>query len=110
MHIYIDESGIFSNPANKPNVASLVVALTVPSTHKVKLFREFNELSRKLPTQDGEVKGRLLDEPQVASVISLLTKYDCIVEINAIDIALHTEEQLARYQKEICDAIAGWAT
>jgi hypothetical protein len=96
MHIYIDESG--------------VIALTVPSTHKVKLFREFSQLSTELPTQEGEVKGKLLDEPQVAAVISLLSKYDCIVEINAIDIALHTDEQLSRYQKESCDAIAGWAT
>ena len=90
MHIYIDESGIFSNPNSKPNVASVVVALTVPSTYKVKLFREFSKLSEGLPTKDGEVKGRLLDEAQVASVVSLLAKYDCLVEINSIDIALHT--------------------
>lgn len=110
MHIYIDESGIFSNPESKPNVASVVAALTIPSTHKVKLFREFSQLSEHLPTQDGEVKGRLLDESQVASVVSLLAKYDSLVEINAIDIALHTEEQLAKYQEGICNAVAGWAT
>jgi hypothetical protein len=110
MHIYIDESGIFNNPENKENVASVVAALTIPSAYKVKLFRAFSELSEHLPTNEGEVKGRLLDEPQVASVVSLLAKYDCIIEINAIDIALHTEDQLAKYQEGICNAVAGWAT
>jgi hypothetical protein len=110
MHIYIDESGVFSNPSNKPNVASVVVALTVPSSNRVKLFNEFRELALELPTEDGEVKGRLLDESHVASVSALLGRYDCIVETNAIDIALHTEDQLKEYQTAICDAIAGWAT
>jgi len=110
MHIYVDESGVFSNPQSKPNVASVVAALTVPSTHKVKLFREFSVLAEDLPTEDGEVKGRLLDEAQVESVVSLMRKFDCIVEINAIDIGLHTEDQLTRYQTEICNAVAGWAT
>lgn len=101
MHIYIDESGVFSNPSNKPNVASVVVALTVPSSYKVKLFNEFRKLALELPTEDGEVKGRLLDESHVARVSALLGKYDCIVEINAIDIAFHTEDQLKEYQTAI---------
>lgn len=110
MHIYVDESGIFGNPANKPNVASLVVALTVPSTYKAKLFQKFRELAATLPTEDGEVKGRLLDEEQIASVLRPLAKFDCIVEINVIDLGIHTDDQLAEYQKGICEIIAGWAT
>lgn len=110
MHIYIDESGVFSNPANKPHIASVVVALTVPSTYKVKLFDEFRELSLGLPNEDGEVKGTLLDESQMATVQALLAKYDCVVEINAIDLGIHTDEQLTEYQTAICNTIAGWAT
>jgi hypothetical protein len=110
MHIYIDESGIFSNPANKANYASVVVALTVPSTHKATLFKRFRELAATLPTDDGEVKGRLLDEDQIAAVLRLLAKFDCIVEINVIDLGIHTDDQLVEYQKGICEIIAGWAT
>ena len=110
MHIYIDESGIFSNPANRPNVASLVVDLTVPSAFKAALFKSFRKLAPTLPTEDGEVKGRLLDEEQIATVLQLLAKFDCIVEINVIDLGIHTDDQLAEYQKGTCEIIAGWAT
>jgi hypothetical protein len=87
-----------------------LIALTVPSTYKVKLFDEFQELSLELPSEDGEIKGRLFDENQMASVHALLAKYDCVVEINAIDLGIHTDEQLTEYQTAICKAIAGWAT
>jgi len=110
MHIYIDESGIFNNPANKRNVASCVVALIIPSTYKLKLFKEFLTLAQHWPKEDGEVKGRLLGEDQIAALTDLLQKYDCIVEINAIDLGIHTQADLDEFHRGTCEQIAGWAT
>lgn len=92
------------------NVASCVAALIVPSTYKVKLFREFSSLSHSWPKADGEVKGKLLDETQIAATIRLLQKYDCLIEINVIDLGIHTEEDLNEFQNGVCDQIAGWVT
>jgi hypothetical protein len=110
VHIYIDESGIFSNPAKKPNVASVVAALVIPSQHKVRVFTEFEKLSANWPHVDGEIKGRALNERQITATAKLLQKYNCVVEMNVIDIGIHTDDELDKYQKQMCDQIAGWAT
>jgi hypothetical protein len=107
---YIDESGIFSNPANKPNIASVVAALIVPSRNKVRVFDEFREVSAEWPHDEDEIKGRLLNERQITTTAKMLQRYDCVVEMNIIDIGIHTEEELAEFQKGMCDQIAGWAT
>ena len=110
MHVYIDESGIFSNPNSKPNVASVVAALIIPSTYKAQVFAKFKELTAEWPHEDDEIKGRLLDEAQIAAAIGLLREYDSLVEVNVIDLGIHTEEELAEFQKGTCEMIAGWAT
>jgi len=103
MHIYIDESGIFSNPANKSNVASCVVALVIPSARKVKLFKEFKALTSNWVGSGDEVKGRNLDEVQIASVVALLQRYDVILEITAIDLGLHTQDEITAFKKRQAD-------
>ncbi len=110
MHIYIDESGIFSNPADKPNVASVVAALIVPSANKVRLFREFKDLSSNWPHEDEEIKGKLLDEEEIAATTGLMQKHDCLAEMNVIDLGMHSDEELAEFQKGVCDQIRAWAT
>ena len=99
MHIYIDESGIFSNPANKENVASCISALAVPTTKKKELFKQFKALTRNWRDANGEVKGSNLDEPQVASIIALLRKFDVILELVVIDLGLHTEDEITKYKE-----------
>lgn len=110
MHIYIDESGIFSNPQSQPNVASIVAALIIPSTYKAKVFSEFSKLSADWPHEDVEIKGRLLDERQIAAAVNLLQEFDCLAEMNVIDLGIHTEEELSEFQEGMCKIIAGWAT
>ena len=105
MHIYIDESGIFSNPTNKSNVASCVVALVIPSSKKVKLFNEFKSLTTNWKPPGEEVKGRNLNEDQVAQVVLLLQRYDVILEITAIDLGLLTENEIADFKKKQADKI-----
>lgn len=105
MHIYIDESGVFSNPANKDNVVSCVAALAIPSSKKVKLFKDFKSLSSEWVSLGEEVKGRSLDEDQIALVVALLQKYDVILEIIAIDLGLHTQDEITAFKKRQADGV-----
>jgi Protein of unknown function (DUF3800) len=106
MHIYIDESGIFRNPANKDNVASCIAALAVPTTKKKELFKQFKALTRNWRDKNGEVKGSKLDEPQIASIIALLRKFDVILELIVIDLGLHTEEEITKFKEiQVSDMI-----
>ena len=98
MHIYIDESGIFSNPADKDNVASCIAGLAVPTTKKKELFKQFKALTRNWRDKNGEVKGSKLDEPQIASIIALLRKFDVILELIVIDLGLHTEGEITKFK------------
>jgi hypothetical protein len=107
MHIYIDESGIFSNPANKDNVACCIAALAVPTTKKKELFKQFKTLTRKWRDKNGEVKGSKLDEPQIASIIALLRKFDVILELVVIDLGLHTEEEITKYKELQVNSMIG---
>jgi hypothetical protein len=99
MHIYIDESGIFRNPANQENVASCIAALAVPTTKKKELFKQFKALTYNWKDDNGEIKGTNLDEPEIASVISLLQKFDVILELVIIDLGLHTDDEITKFKE-----------
>jgi len=99
MHIYIDESGIFRNPANKDNVASCIAALAVPTSKKKELFKQFKARTLNWRDKNGEVKGSKLDEPQIASIIDLLQKFDVILELIVIDLGLHTEDEITKFKE-----------
>ena len=73
MHIYIDEAGVFISDPN--HTATLVAALVIPTSTKVKLFQEFTAMSAPWPRYKGEIKGSKLDEPHVAQVVSLLHRH-----------------------------------
>lgn len=109
MHIYIDESGIFRKPADKDNVASCLAALVIPSSTKVKLINEYLEISAEWPREKGEIKGRLLDEDQIAEIAALLQRYDALLEINAIDLGLHTEQEITEFKNNTANIMFGWA-
>jgi hypothetical protein len=98
MHIYLDESGIFRNPANKDNVASCIAALAVPTTKKKELFKQFKALTHGWRDENGEVKGTNLNEAQIARVISLLQKFDVILQLIIIDLGINTEEEITEFK------------
>lgn len=110
MHIYIDESGIFNNPANKSNIASCVAALAIPSSKKVKLFGEFRALTSGWRSPGDEVKGKNLDEKQIASVVAMLQKYDVVLEITAMDLGLHTQAEIAAFKQRQADEVIKYIT
>jgi hypothetical protein len=103
MHIYIDESGIFSNPNNNSNVASCIAALVIPSSKKVKLFQAFRNLTSEWVDSEGEVKGKNLNEEQISKVVSLLQGYDVVLEITATDLGLITQDEITDFKQRQAD-------
>lgn len=96
MHIFIDEFGSFTKPG-EPAV-SAVGALVVPDRRLPYLLRRYLKMRACLPKEKGEVKGRLLSEHQVASVISLLKKVDVLFEVSVIDMEMHSESDIASHK------------
>lgn len=107
MYIYIDESGIFRNPANRDNIASCVSALVIPSSHRRTLFKKFKRLLSKWPppANGREIKGSELNEAQIAQVVSLLQRYEVVLETVSIDLGLHTEQEITDFKTMQADKL-----
>ena len=96
MHVFIDESGSFSGFSE----GSLGVegALSIPDTTLPKITAKYARIRDKLPKISGEVKGKLLSESEVASVVSLLARYHVIFEATVIDVGTHTHPRVTAYK------------
>jgi hypothetical protein len=100
MHIFIDESGPFGGIGQFPSV-SLIGALIVPDARLASLEKQYKRLRPNLPNDEkGEVKGRLLNEQQVDSAVSLLLADSALFEAAAIDLGTHTEDGLKAFQAQ----------
>ena len=108
--IFIDESGPFL-PVSPPSPrVSCVAAVIVSSKLAPGLSRAFRSLSQSLPTLDGEVKGSRLSEAHVADVLSLLARYDALVEAITIDTGSHDAADLSAFRLRQADLIARHVT
>ena len=97
MHIFIDESGSFAlGPSG--NSLSLVGALIVPDHKLEKLFGKYARIRSGLRKDRGEVKGKLLCELEVARIVELVRKNNCIFEAVAIDMGLESIEGLKEHR------------
>jgi len=99
MYIYIDESGIFSNPSGKKKAVSCVAALVIPEQYRKYIYKRFKHLKASWGIGSGEPKGGKLDEKQIAYVISILNDYDVIVTACGIDIGVHTNDQISAHKE-----------
>jgi len=98
MHVFIDESGSFSGYHERS--VSVVGALVLP-TWKLPIIRsKYAKLRRFLPTDKGEVKGRLMNESQVDKVVTLLRRNDAIFELTAVDLGFQTEDEILNYKRQ----------
>jgi hypothetical protein len=96
MKIFIDESGTFSG--FHAGSIGAVGALAIPNRKLALIESKYEKIRRRLPRYNGEVKGRLLNEQQIADVVALLAKNEVVFEITAIDLGLHTVEGVAGYK------------
>ncbi|MBZ5660972.1 MAG: DUF3800 domain-containing protein [Acidobacteriia bacterium] len=110
MRIYIDEAGSFIWPPNPANSFSLVLALVVPAVFEDELFYEFLRLRDSWPARGIEIKGSSLDEKQAAEVVSLLTRYDVLMDFVAVDMITHPKVLIDDFKVRQADAITAHVT
>lgn len=100
MNVYIDESGIFANPNDSDAALSCVAALVIPDLYQEPVLSEYAKLSKSWRGDLDELKGKNLNEQQIDAIGRLLRRYHCFVEIAFIDMAPHSDEDIARHKKD----------
>jgi hypothetical protein len=104
VQIYIDESGNFVQPRSAYRV-SAVGALVVPDSQANDLFAAFDQLTTSWSTGGTEVKGSTLSEIQIAGVIELVGRYDCLFDARGIDMGLHDRARIGAFQDQQATAV-----
>jgi hypothetical protein len=97
MHVFIDESGNFTD--YQPRSISVVGALAIPDGNLPRLREKYARIRKSLLTDSGEVKGRDLTPAQINRVVRLIKDRDAIFEVTAVDLELHTAAVVAAYQQ-----------
>lgn len=99
MLVFIDESGSFSGfDRSSPTSLAAVGALSVPHRCMAKLAQKYEKLRKRFPLDQGEVKGRLLNELHIAAVVDLLRKNNAVLELSVADVGAHSEEGVRSYR------------
>lgn len=107
LHIFIDESGTFTGVGADAPAVSVLGALILTSHSLPKLFRRYIRLRTNLPkNRKGEVKGSKLNEAQVAAVVELLRRNGAIFCASMIDLAAHTQEDIAGHRQRRSASLA----
>jgi hypothetical protein len=110
MHIFVDETGSFAG-IEQPNSISLVGALVVPDERLASLEKNYAKLRRGLHKDaKGEVKGRLLNELDVARLIPVLFEHSVLFEAACIDLGLHTQAGLLAFRAQQAEKITNGLT
>ena len=98
MLIFYDESGTFTSTLDKTSI-SLIGILIIPEDTFSKIEKKYKRIRNTLPNKNGEVKGRLLTENQVDSIVTMLAKNDVIFLVECIDMSLHTNVGIEAHKK-----------
>jgi hypothetical protein len=110
MHVYIDESGSFVRSESDATGVCLVGALTLPESRLQWIEKKYAKIRPGLPKEKGEVKGRLLNEDQVARVVDLLRRNDAILELTGIDANLHERDDIDAHRRGQADGMTSGLT
>jgi len=110
MHIFIDESGTFAIPHDGRFSPCIVGAIIVPDFKLDQLFRKYERIRQNLPQENGEVKGRLLSEDQVAQVTDLLRRNNCIFEALVIEMSFEKSEEIETHRKGAASGLTAHLT
>lgn len=109
VNIFIDESGTFAKTPNGFS-PSVLGALVIPQSSLNKVFEEYWKLRSRLPKIVDEVKGRLLEEQAVASVIELLRQNAVIYEAVIVETEFHTDEELELHRRQTAEGMVAKLT
>ena len=79
--------------------------LIIPTAIEKDLFDEFLRVRDTWPNQNVEIKGSSLDESQAAQLISLLLRYDTLVQFIALDANTHPDPVVEDFKNRQADAV-----
>ncbi|MGV8948485.1 MAG: hypothetical protein ACOH2E_03855 [Candidatus Paracaedibacter sp.] len=86
MKVFIDESGSFIANEKRGHNFSCTGALILPSHKLGKVYERFNEITANWPRDEKkEIKGSGLGEEQITEVAKMLRRYDCLLEVVAVN-------------------------
>lgn len=104
MHIFVDESGNF---VTRPDGSSVgAVGALVMTESQVEMFeRRYAQLRPMLPKHNGEVKGRLLGEADVARVVDCARRSGLLYEVTAVDLLPEHDAAVAEHRNEQCEGL-----
>lgn len=89
MHIFIDESGNCVKPQDGSRNLACVGAIVVPGSTLASLEGSFKALKGKWGVTGLEVKGSALDEQQVAAVLNLLLRCECLFFVTTTEMSVN---------------------
>lgn len=92
MFIYIDESGIFSNPRNVANSISCIGAVVVPESCHREVIKNYKKIKKELKQHNGEVKGSKLEESDVNRIVEMLLDRNILFFNVGIDMSINNDK------------------
>lgn len=110
MRIYIDEAGSFVPSPSSASSFSIVLTLVVPTSSEQELFFEFLRLRDSWPSHEIEIKGSSLEEKQAAEVISLLARFDVLMNFASVDTLTHSKEVVDSFKARQADVVTAHVT
>jgi hypothetical protein len=104
VEIFIDESGTFAIRDDGSSVGA-VGALVVTESQFPILERRYAQLRPLLPKDQGEVKGRLLGESDVARVVDIARRSGLIYEVTVVDLAPEDAAAVEEHRTGQCEGL-----
>ncbi|MGL1862452.1 MAG: DUF3800 domain-containing protein [Pseudodesulfovibrio sp.] len=106
MKIYIDESGIFSNPNNSKIAISCVGSLTIPDRLRIQVVKSFKKLLKRWGISKGsELKGKDVTEAQLVEIVDILERNHAMFTIVAIDTGYQDTADITAHKNSQCKAL-----
>jgi hypothetical protein len=104
LQIFIDESGTFVARDDGASVGA-VGALIITENQIAEFDRRYAQLRPLLPKDQGEVKGRLLVESDIARVVDVARRSGLIYEATVVDLPEASAEAIERHRAGQCAGI-----
>jgi hypothetical protein len=104
VNIFIDESGTFTTRSDGSSVGA-IGALVVTESQMPIVERRYEQLRPLLPKVNGEVKGRVLAEGDIARVLELARRSGLIYEVTVIDLLPEDGAAVEEHRKQQCDML-----
>lgn len=100
MHVFIDESGTFAVPKVPAPSISCAGALTLPSAHLDEIYAGFLAIGAEWPKEhSGEIKGRLLNAPEMDVALRYFASVGAVFECVAVDAGLHKTPEILEHRE-----------